>query len=316
MRNLLTLLLSCIVFLSYAQNQVNTLTITPVVFEQTEPVSDNVKNLLKNKMMQVASKYGFASGVTKHRHIMFPDIQVFSKNIVPSAPPKVMMVLEITFYIADYDTKTIYASKIFNLKGVGSNETKAYFSAVKQLNINNQGFAELMETGKQKIIHYYNNNCGLIIKQANNLADQDQYEEALAILARIPSDCADCYNRSLNASKLIYDKYEKQQCLVNLAKAKSVWYSEQNYDGALKTEQYLSQILPGSSCYREALQLEKEIKQKIEDLDNKQWNYAIKKSETDAKIEEARIKAISEIAIQQEQRKEREYNRSEIIIVK
>lgn len=315
MKYIITLLISFWACLLYGQNQVNTLTITPVVFEQSEPVPDNVKNLLKNKMMQVASKYGFASGITKHRHIMFPEIQVFSKNIVSSAPPKVMLALEITFYIADYDTKTIYASKIFNAKGVGNNETKAYYSAINQLNINNQGFAELMETGKQKIIHYYNNNCGLIIKQANNLADQDQYEEALSILARIPSDCADCYNRSLNASKLIYDKYDKQKCLVNLAKAKSVWYSEQNYDGALKTEQYLSQILPGSSCYQEALQLEREIKKKVEDLDNKQWDYAVKKAETDAQIEEARIKAIAQIAAQYEKKEDRVYKRSDIIIV-
>jgi hypothetical protein len=101
-----------------SQNQTSSLTITPVVFDKSEELSSSVKDLLIGKMRQIATKYGFSSNEIKDRHIIFPEILVLTKDIVSGAPPKVMMNLEVTFYIADYDTRTIYTSETFTLKGV------------------------------------------------------------------------------------------------------------------------------------------------------------------------------------------------------
>ena len=37
----------------------------------------------------------------------------------------------------------------------------------------------MIEEGKNKIINYFNNQCDFIIKEAQGLADQNRYEEAL-----------------------------------------------------------------------------------------------------------------------------------------
>ncbi len=301
MKNIIILIFVFISLTINAQENLNTLTLTPIVFDENsnhEQVSESVKNLLKNKMRQVASKYGFSSGILKDKHIMFPDIQVITKDVIPSAPPMISLNVEITFYIADYDTRMIYASEIFEVKGVGDSETKAYNNAISKIDSNNQSFRSFMENGKQKIINYYNTQCDVILNTARTKSQIGEEDLALSMLTRIPNDCDVCFNKSLDLSVEIYKKIEEKICNENFSKAQSVWVTNKSYEGAMRMEPYLSKILPTSPCYNDTAKLIFEMTKFIKEKEGREWNYNVKKEKDEYEIRKMQIKLAHEVAIE------------------
>ncbi len=285
-----------------AQQKLGTLTLTPVVFDENsnqETVPENVKRLLKSKMRQIAARYGFASGIVNNNHIIFPDIMVIEKNIVHSAPPMVTLEIEATFYIADYDTKTIYSSTVFEITGVGSNETRAYNNALSKINAANKNFKTFMEEGKRKIIDYYNVHCDLIINEAKAKAKMGDFKDGLSLLVRIPRDCSNCYNKAMEESIKIYTQYEDKICEENLAQAQSVWMGNQNSYGADAVQPYLANILPHMSCFPQASKLINEIKTTLKEKENREWNYKVQKENNATELEKLRLNKIYQIGIEQ-----------------
>ncbi len=301
MKKISTLIILFLSLQMLAQETMNTLTITPVVFSENsshEQVSPRVKNLLKNKMRRVASKYGFSSGITENRHIMFPDIQVLTKDIIPSAPPKVSLNVEFTFYIADYDTRTIYTSESFELMGVGATETKAYNNALSKLNANNKKFKTFMETGKRKIIDYYNTHCDLIIKKAKTKARIGEEQYALSLLTRVPSDCDKCYNLAMDASIDIYKKLEDKLCEENFSKAQAIWATNQTYNGARRIEPFLSKILPRSNCYSRAQALVNDMINTLKEKEDRLWNYRMTVENNEKELRRMQMQMAHEVSME------------------
>jgi len=105
----------------FAQNNTSSLTLTPVVFYENSSqreISPQIRKQLEKKLLNIVVKNGMGSADLKDRHIIFPDIQIVTKDVVPSVPPQVSMVppqvsitLEIIFYIADFDEKRIFTSE-------------------------------------------------------------------------------------------------------------------------------------------------------------------------------------------------------------
>jgi len=273
-----------------AQEKVNVISLTPVVFRSSENISPRVSKMLLNKMKQVLTKHGVSSINKRGEQIIYPSIIVMSKNLTSTAPPKLFVNLEVTFYIADYDRKLIYTSEVFNLKGVGRTEEQAYITAIKSLNKNNKKFEEFIKKGKDDIVNYYNSNCNLIIENANALAKQNQYENALSSLSKIPSS-SDCYSIALSSITKIYQLYDNYNCNKNLAKANSIWAAEQNSQGAKKASYYLSLILPNSNCSKDADKLVAEIKSKIRENENKEWDFKMKSTENNNETKEVLLEA-------------------------
>jgi len=301
MKKINTLLILFLGLHLFAQETMSTMTLTPIVFAENsshEQVSPRVKKLLKNKMRRVASKYGFSSGVVENRHIMFPDIQVLTKDIIPSAPPKVSLNIEFTFYIADYDTRTIYASESFELMGVGATETKAYYNALAKINANNKKFKTFMETGKRKIIDYYNTHCDLIIKKAQTEARIGKEYEGLSILTRVPSDCDQCYSKAMDASIDIYKKLEDKLCEENFSRAQAIWATNQTYSGARRIEPFLSKILPRSSCYSRAQALVNDMINTLKEKEDRLWNYRMTQESNEKELRTMQMRMAHEVAME------------------
>ncbi len=264
------------IVLKAQQEDLKTFSLTPVVFEenmQHEQIDPRIKNLLVNKMRRIASKYGFSSGIKENRHIIFPDFQVINKDIVRSIPTKVSVEIMLTFYIADYDTRTIYASEEFILKGIGKNETKAYYTALNRIRSNNPKFKAFIEKGKKKIIEFYNTHCDQIMRKAHVKATTGHEELALSLLTRIPPDCDKCYQRAMNESVAIYKMVQKKKCNENLVKAQNIWATNQSYESAREAEPYLSQILPDFPCYREAVKLTNKISAYLKEKERREWEF-------------------------------------------
>jgi hypothetical protein len=153
------------------------------------------EKILLTKMAQITTKNGMGS--YGNRFIMYPKVHILSQNVTPTAPLMHAYNLNVTIYIADNVTQTIFASASLDLQGVGKNPTKAYISALKGLNYTTPEVKNFVKEGKRRIIEYYNSQCDFILKDAETAAKQKEFEKAIYSLISIPDICKECYMRAL-----------------------------------------------------------------------------------------------------------------------
>ena len=292
----LALLLFLIVNKTNAQNNFkdgeSLIALSIVLPEQANPLPAGVETYMVNKLKQAAAQNGLAAEEGYSRFLITAVITPMSQDVVAGPPQQVAQNLDITLYIADGFDQKLFATTTVSAKGVGTNETKSYIDAVKHINTNSTQFKEFMATGKAKIIAYYETQCDNIIKKAQSLAKQKNYEAALYELTAIPDVC-NCYNRALEATSEIYQQYVDYLCDVNLAKARMAWAAEQNAEGAKKAGEYLAYIYPDAKCYNEATSLYHEIKGKV--LDD--WKFVMRIYKDGVDLEKERIKAWRDVGV-------------------
>ena len=211
--------------------------------------------ILKMKMSQITTKNGLSS--MGNRFAMYPQIDILTQDITASAPPKHAYTLSVTLYISDLETQTIFTTTNLTLKGVGTNETKAYISALKMLNANRPEVKGFVEEGKNRIIEYYNSQCDFILKDATAAAGRKEYDKAIYDLLLVPEVCKECYMKAIDLTNEIYIQKINNECQEMLAKSR-VEKTNNNYDEAANL---LASILPDVDCYEDAQKLLQEIEE-------------------------------------------------------
>ena len=260
---------------------------------QVEKIPEASMEYLLNNLSTAVTADGLAAqNEYMTQFVLMPKVNVASKNVITNTQTQVVLNIDISLQVVDGMSGTLYASSIVNVKGVGTNETKAYNSAFRSINKKHQQIVVLVKTAKQKILSYYEAEADNIIKKANLLAAKNNYEEAFYLLSMIPSQCSK-FDASVSTGLTLWEKFKNYSCNTNLAKAEAVWVSGQDYNAAIKAGEYLSQILPDSECYGKAKQLYSEIKKKVGDL----WKFEMKQYDTESELKKAKIQAFQAIGV-------------------
>jgi hypothetical protein len=267
------------------------------VSPQVEGLPASAKRMLNNKLSQIASKNGMGGSALNPRFIITPNITVLTKDITPTAPPMTAMTLEVTFYIGDGIDGKLFANSSIEVKGVGTNETKAYIAALKQIKPAHPDLKNLIEEGKTKIIEFYNSQCDFIIKEAHTLEAQNEFDAAILKLTSVPDVCQECYDKCMAAVEPIYKKQIDRECKIKMAKANSIWNANQTVDAANEAGEYLSNVDPSSACFGEAQSLTNQIAAKVKELNQQEWKFKLKEQQDDVDMKKATIKAIRDIGV-------------------
>jgi len=156
-------------------------------------------------------------------------------------------------------------------------------NAIRRLRPNDAMNAFIQE-GKEAIINYYEENCDLIVNEAQVMVQTGREKDALYALTRVPKECTTCWEKVSQAIVPIYVQYENKLCDKNLAMAQSIWNSSQSYDGALMTQPYFSRILPGMDCYDEAKAVMKDMKTTLKVKDMREWEFKMSFAEERAEM--------------------------------
>ena len=276
---------------AYAQN--NGIQLYLYAPNQVEKIPEASMEYLLNNLSTAVTADGLAAqNEYMTQFVLMPKVNVASKNVITNTQTQVVLNIDISLQVVDGMSGTLYASSIVNVKGVGTNETKAYNSAFRSINKKHQQIVVLVKTAKQKILSYYEAEADNIIKKANLLAAKNNYEEAFYLLSMIPSQCSK-FDASVSTGLTLWEKFKNYSCNTNLAKAEAVWVSGQDYNAAIKAGEYLSQILPDSECYGKAKQLYSEIKKKVGDL----WKFEMKQYDTESELKKAKIQAFQAIGV-------------------
>lgn len=261
---------------------------------QIESLPQSASNNLKNRLSQIVTKSGVLGTGNNSRFIISANIDVLSKDVVATAPPMHAYTLEVTLYIGDGVEGVAFSSHYLTVKGVGRSETKAYMDAIGNIKSNNSKYNDFIDEARKKIIQYYNQQCDLIIKEAQTLAQMSKFDEAIWKLTAIPTACGECWSKALDALAPIYQMKVDYECKEHLSRATAIWDASQNRTGASQAGAELTKISPNSSCFAEADALRARIAQRILEIDNREWEFNWEKS---IELERDRIKAYRDIGV-------------------
>ena len=303
MKKILLSLLMIIGYNAYSQNTLGKsddaarITLAAYVPQQIDKMPDAARSILANKLNQIVTQNGMGVAANNERFIITANVNVISKDLTATAPPMTALVLEVTLYIGDGFVGTKFSSTSISVKGVGESETKAYISALKGISPTNSNIQSFVGNGKSKIIEYYNSKCDFIIKEAQTLVSQNNFEEAIFKLTSVPEVCKECYDKCMDAVGPIYQKQIDRECKSKLMEATTAWNASQDSYGADTAGGILAQIDPNASCYKEALALSNKIAQRIKEIDQRDWKLQLKEQQDNVDIQKATIKAIRDIGV-------------------
>jgi hypothetical protein len=231
------------------------------------------KNLLNTKLNQITSNNGMGGSQINPRFIITANVNVGTKDIIAGPPQLVAQNLDITLFIGDALTNTIFSNVTFSLKGVGTNENKAFIEAFKTLNPKNKELLSFLEEGKSKIINYYASNCDFIVKDAETLVKLGKFDEAIYKLSLIPEVSQNCYFTCLDRMASIYQQKIDADCKVKFNEAKISWTASQTPAGAEKAGDILSSINPMAICQTEVSDFVKTIDAKLKADEKAKWQF-------------------------------------------
>jgi hypothetical protein len=245
---------------------------------------EEANRILANKIHQIATKQGISADASSSRFVFTANVVEIEKNVTPTAPPKHMEQLEVTFYIGDGIEGKMFASYSTACVGVGDNSTKAFINALKNIKTNNANYQTFAQEGKERIIEYFNRQCDAIITEAHSLAAQQKYDEALWKLSGVPSACSECWNKCIAVAAPIFQQKINLECQSLLLEATNVWNSGQDWDAANAAANILTAINPKSQCFGDAMKLSDKISKRVNELDNREWKLKWDKEVTQQKL--------------------------------
>lgn len=260
--------------------------------QQTDGLPDGAREFLRTKLIQAVTHEGVVGTSDYAQFVIYPRITLISKDIVGGAQTNYALGIELTLNIGDFNGERIFATTTLTLKGVGTNETKAYIAAFRRIQPSLIGMQRFLKESKTKIITWYDAQFENILKEAKLLASQREYGHALFLLTSIPSSCQG-YENAIKTTQQVWQQYVDFCCEVNIAKARSVWAAAQNANGAREAGEYLAMIYPDAHCYGEAQALYKEIKSKVKD----DWDFVLKTWQDGVELESQRIDAARQVGV-------------------
>lgn len=256
------------------------------------------KKALETKLNQITTNNGMGGSNANPRFIITAVLNVTSKDIVPGPPQMIAQNIDVTLFVGDAITNTVFSNTVVSIKGVGTNENKALIDAIKNINPKNKEITDFLEEGKNKIITYYATQCDFIIKDAETLAKQENFDEAIYKLALVPEICKECYFKTSELIGNLFQQKIDTDCKAKLSKAKMLWSGQQNIKQAEEVITVISDINPNAACYTVAANFTKEINAKIKADEKARLELALKKYNDKMELEKQQVNAYKEIAVE------------------
>lgn len=253
--------------------------LTPYVSNELNLPSSGL-TLLKNKINSAISQVGIGGEGSNARFIIGPSITEVSKNITSTAPPKHANTYDITLLVVDVVSETVFNTYSTEIKGVGDSEEKAFLSALRNIDLRGQPFVDFLLSAEEKIIKYYNDNCSVILAEAEAEASMRNFENAYALLSAVPSEAMACFT-SVQSKKQEYFKASLNvACNELLLQMKAELGKFNDPSGAgfnPKAMDYYSLIDAQSECYEEAQKEYKKYLAKLNPKAKRDWEEKMKR---------------------------------------
>lgn len=275
-------------------SSIGKIALSVVIPENVEGMDYSNNSKLEVKITQIVSKSGLAANGYSTNFIIYPKLAIYDTKVIESGMQDILVInCDLTLIIKQIDNNLVYSTISIPIKGNGKDKQIALSNAISKINPNSKDFVTFIETGKQKIIDYYNLKCQDIINKSESLVKMQDYKGAIGLLMTIPEEVS-CYNNIQQKTIEAYKAYQNQKCSTQLQEAKTI-LAKNYYNDALDL---LSQIDPSTKCYKEAESLIKKAEEKVDAKAKTQFTVRMKMYNDSIALEKQRIQTAKEIAVE------------------
>lgn len=275
-------------------NDIGKIALSVVMPENVEGLNTSQLSKLETKISQIVITSGLAASGYNNNFVVYPKFAIYETNVVEGGMQDITVITsELNLFIKQVDNNIMFSTTSKQLKGSGSSKELAITNAITKISSNDPDFKAFIETGKTKIIKYYETKCDDIIKKSDSFVQMQKFEEALGLLMTVPEEVSSCYNQIQVKSIAAYKAYQTQKCSVVIQKARTTIASN-DFVGALNL---LAEIDPSATCFKEAQAIAKTAEAKVTAEEKKQWDFQMKQYNDEVSLEKQRINAIKDIVV-------------------
>lgn len=280
--------------IAQSSSDVGKISISVVMPENVEGLDIYQLSKMETKITQIVNSVGLAGNGNNNNFVIYPKFAIYESDMVEGGMQNINVVkCEWSLFIKQVDNNIIYASISIPLKGYGKEKGNAITDAISKINTNTKEFSSFIQTGKKKILDYYNLKCQDIITKSESLVKMQDYEQAIGFLMSVPEEVS-CYNKIQEKTIDAYKSYQNQKCITQLQEAKTTLAKNQ-YQEALDI---LSLIDPSTKCFTETQLLIKKAEVKVDAQAKTQFALRMKIYNDTIALEKQRIQAAKEMAIE------------------
>ncbi len=269
--------------------------VSPYMPYDQEGMTVNNARLMENRLAQIINDSGLLSAEGS-RFVLTMNWNVVDKEVLGTAPTKVMYRLEAGMYIGDGMTGNKYASTVIPLKGAGNNEAKAIVNAMRGLSANRPEIEQLIKKGVQQIIAYYESNKREILASAKTMMGMHDYEGAMFVLYQIPMEVS-YYQEAQNMLVTAYKGMVNTNSAELLQRARALWAASPTLENAEAVMALVGDIDPSSSSYGAAQSFIKEVKSRTTKIDDQERAEIYKELAHERSMDKAHMQAVREICL-------------------
>jgi hypothetical protein len=279
--------------MAQSSQEVGKIALSVIMPENVDGLDISQLSKMETKITQIVSSTGLAASGYNNNFVIYPKFALYETNVVEGGMENITVVTcELSLFIKQVDNNILFSTISKQLKGSGKTKSIAITNAISKIPTNDNDFKAFIETGKSKIIVYYESKCGDIIAKSESLVKMQDYEQALGLLMTVPEEVS-CYSKVQEKSIEAYKAYQSQKCIEQLQQAKALLASNR-YNEALNA---LSFIDPSTPCFKESQTLMNDAASKVDAEERKQWDFKMKKYNDNVALEKERINAVKEIAV-------------------
>jgi len=281
---------------SFAQttNDVGKIVLSVVMPDNFDGLNTSQLSKLETKISQIVVASGLAASGYNNNFVVYPKFAIYETNVVEGGMQNITIITsELSLFIKQVDNNIVFSTISKQLKGSGNSKELAITNAISKIPSNDPEFKTFIETGKTKIIKYYEAKCGDIVIKSHSYVKMQKFEEAIGLLMSVPEEVSSCYHQIQNESIAAYKAYQTYKCSIVIQKAKTSLASN-DFVGTLNL---LADIDPSASCFKEAQTIAKTTASKVTAEEKKQWDFQMQQYNDEISLEKQRISAIKDIAV-------------------
>lgn len=264
-----------------------------VAMDDTGDAPVEMGSMMTDRLKRALTANGVSADENYGQMLLTGKFSDLYKEQGAGSPPQVAVHTTLTLSIGDASGSAVFATKSFDLRGVGSSEQRAYINALRSLSPKNKEFEDFIKRASAQTVAYFDKNYEAILQRAELAAAKNDFEQALYYSTFIPQ-CSAGYQKASAATLRYFQQYLDHEGVILLRQARAEFAISPNAEGAAKAYALLAQISPDSSAYREATAFANEIKRdtKVE------YNFEVhQKYEDKIGLERQRINAAKEIGV-------------------
>ncbi len=227
-----------------------------------EPINQlneaNTQSLLI-KIDQIIARNGYgASAAISSIFVVYPSFVITKEDVIETGMrPVNVLRAELSLFAMNLIDKSIYGTTTISLEGNGRSQQEAIQSMFANLRATNTQFAKFIKGAANRIVDYYAVNTPVLLTRAQTLANNGDYENALAILSTIP-ETVNNYDMVASRMNELFEVVADRQGKASIQKANAC-IAIQDYVGALNA---LLEVNPISKQFENASALIEQIKDK------------------------------------------------------